>query len=66
MITLVFLLCFDNGQCMSATNQSTFKEQEQCVAAGEALVAVNKARIAQGLIEKHTAEFKCIEWGKPV
>lgn len=65
MITLVFLLCMSNGQCIQNGPSAVFPDRASCEStAGLVLQGVSE-QVARGEVPPHTSIHRCINWGTP-
>jgi hypothetical protein len=65
MITLSFLICMANGQCITTGPDTILRTMVQCETVANAILAETDRRMAAGEIEPHVAKYKCVDWGVP-
>jgi hypothetical protein len=65
MISLVFLVCFNQG-CISYASEVTFESMEQCDAAAYMILTESEKAIAKGEVPPHKALYRCINWIDPI
>jgi hypothetical protein len=67
MISAVFMIIFlEGGEIQFIAEQPIFKTVEECQTYALDAIADQKALVAAGISEPHTAIYKCIEWGSDV
>ena len=65
MITLTFLVCIANGQCVQQAPQATFQTITQCETMAKVVMDDMDRKMAEGVVPAHTSTFRCVQWGTP-
>ena len=65
MITLVFLICMSNGQCIQNGPDMVFQTAIQCETAAQMIKDEVDKKMARGEIPPHVSTHKCVNWGTP-
>lgn len=65
MVTLTFLICMANGQCIQNGPDMVFQNVIQCETAAQIIKTEVDRQMAAGEIPPHASTYKCVQWGTP-
>ena len=65
MITLVFLICMNTGQCIQNGPSAVFPDMATCKTTADMILDGVNAQVVRGEIPPHVSIYKCIDWGTP-
>jgi len=65
MFSLVFLVCFNASECMTASETTVFKSIEECQQTAIRVADNNKKRVKTGAIRDFNYLYECVAWGNP-